>query len=376
METALLAELTHSLTRSPLTNEPVIAGRRTVTSVYFGGGTPSLARPTMVSKILNLLPKLCNVPADIEVSLEGNPTSIETARLREFRGAGINRLSLGLQALDERDLKFFGRDHDAQDAVRAVEVAREVFDRVSVDAIWGRPGQTVEAWIKELEEIATFGVSHLSLYQLTVERGTPLFRAVMQRTTTVPDADFSADLYEATVSTAARLDYAQYEVSSFALHGDRRNRSVHNSSYWTGSDYIGIGPGAHGRVRDEARGRVRTFRVLEPKAWMAQCERDGHGIRRVVPVSDEETAKEVVLLGLRTTDGLNFDILRSLSGAERPFTKTLDLTRVEELIAAGLLEWTASQGDGVADRYEDAVGLRATRQGMAVIDMVVSEILV
>ncbi|KAJ3184269.1 radical S-adenosyl methionine domain-containing protein 1 [Geranomyces variabilis] len=375
MEAAQLAELTHSLTRSPLTNEPVTAGRRTVTSVYFGGGTPSLARPTMVSKILNLLPTLCNVPADIEVSLEGNPTSIETARLHEFRNAGVNRLSLGLQALDERDLKFFGRDHSAQDGRRAVEVAREVFDRVSVDAIWGRPGQTVEAWTRELEEIATFGVSHLSLYQLTVERGTPLFRALTQKTTTVPDADFSADMYEATVSTAARLGYMQYEVSSFALHGERRNRSAHNSSYWTGSDYIGIGPGAHGRVRDGPRGRVRTYRVLEPRAWMAQCERDGHGMRRVVVVSDEETAREVVLLGLRTTDGLDFDILRTVSRAECPVEKTLDVARVEELIAAGLLEWTSSQGNGAADRFEDAVGLRATTKGLAVVDRVVSEIL-
>ncbi|KAJ3161832.1 hypothetical protein HDU86_006603 [Geranomyces michiganensis] len=213
MEDALLAELTHSLTRSTVTNEiRVPAERRTVTSVYFGGGTPSLARPDMVSKILDVLASLCNVPTDIEISLEGNPTSIETARLREFRAAGVNRLSLGLQALNERDLKFFGRDHSAREGLRAVHVARGVFDKVSIDAIWGRPGQSVDAWIKELEEFATFGVSHLSLYQLTVERGTPLFRAVQQHAVTVPDADSSADMYEATVMTAARLGYEQYEV--------------------------------------------------------------------------------------------------------------------------------------------------------------------
>ncbi|KAJ3010534.1 hypothetical protein HKX48_007361 [Thoreauomyces humboldtii] len=216
----------------------------------------------MVSKILTSLRDTCHVPDDVEVTLEGNPTSIETSRLRAFRAAGINRLSLGIQALNDTDLRFFGRDHTTANARRAIQVALDVFDRrVSLDMIWGRPNQTVTAWEQELRDIASYGASHLSLYQLTVERGTPLFRAVGDGHVRVPMDDAAAEMYEATVETAARVGYDQYEVSSFAKDGERRNRSRHNQSYWKGVDYIGIGPGAHGRLYDSGGTRLRTFRV-------------------------------------------------------------------------------------------------------------------
>ncbi|RKO82795.1 hypothetical protein BDK51DRAFT_46259 [Blyttiomyces helicus] len=245
MTRALTAELTHALTL------PVEAagggewtGTRTrerlrVHSVYFGGGTPSLARPETVAAVLETIARCADVGEGIEVSLEGNPTSTETAHLQSFRDVGVNRLSLGIQALTDRDLRFLGRDHSVSDALASAQAAMSVFDRVSLDFIWGRPGQSVRDWEEELTRACTLGASHLSLYQLTVERGTPLFRAVEKAATVMPDSDTLADMFERTSQIASQCGYEQYEVCSFAKNGDARNRSSHNSSYWLGLDYIG-----------------------------------------------------------------------------------------------------------------------------------------
>ncbi|KAI8922521.1 hypothetical protein DFJ77DRAFT_27598 [Powellomyces hirtus] len=370
MEKALMSELQHSLSYSLQGTEIPKGGQRKVNSVYFGGGTPSLARPSMVTKILDLLSKNCKLAPGMEVSLEGNPTSIEVSRLREFRRAGVNRVSLGLQALNDADLRFFGRDHNARNAVDAVRLASEVFNKVSVDAIWGRPGQTVESWREELKEIASYGVSHLSLYQLTVERGTPLFRSVHSGSVTVPQSDDAADMYEATVETAKECGYHQYEVSSFARGGLVVNRSEHNQSYWKGADYIGIGPGAHGRLYDEVGVRFRTYRILDPEGWMRQCETSGHGMRRIVPMTKQQTVEELILLGLRTTDGLDFQTLAA-HGRQQAVEEIIDVQRVQELVDAGLLQW----GDERAQRFDDANGIRTSARGLAVVDRIVPELL-
>ncbi|KAI8824131.1 uncharacterized protein EV422DRAFT_307655 [Fimicolochytrium jonesii] len=383
MERALLTELRHALTYDP--NEdaggPAFVKRprrRKLNSVYFGGGTPSLARPLMISKVLEYLRSVCDVPNDMEVTLEGNPTSVEVELLKDFKAAGANRLSLGLQALGDKDLRFFGRDHSAAEAHTAVEKAQGIFHRISLDFIWGRPGQTLAAWESELKRALSFGATHYSLYQLTVERGTPLFKDVAKGAVVVPDDDLAADMYEKTVEMASENGYHQYEVSSFAWHGLETNRSQHNQSYWRGYDYIGIGPGAHGRVYGADGTRFRTFRTLDPNSWMTECETTGQGMRRVVPMTLRQTLEELVLLGLRTMDGVSFGTIRQHAGVEYSIDSIINIAATNDLVSGDLLEWVyaTSEMDAAVEVDGRLVrGLRPTRKGLAVIDRVVPEVI-
>ncbi|CAO3639698.1 unnamed protein product [Mucor hiemalis] len=246
-----------------LTSDRYNMKKRPLHSVYFGGGTPSLAKPSGIESILKVIDKYVGLNDSVEVSMEANPTSIEFSKLKGFKNAGVNRLSLGIQSFNSADLKILGRDHTGLEALKALSIAKELYskERVSFDLIYARPGQTIEGWRKELEEALDIAGDHLSMYQLTLERSTPLHKQSLKGLIPpIPDGDISADIYEETVSIAKSFGYTHYEVSNYAKTQSAISR--HNFSYWQGMDYLGVGPGAHGRLTDFIeKKRVRTFGV-------------------------------------------------------------------------------------------------------------------
>ncbi|KAJ3299139.1 radical S-adenosyl methionine domain-containing protein 1 [Borealophlyctis nickersoniae] len=389
MQRALISELTHALiypVEAAATDDSVVVAgnvrgervggetrmrKRVVQSVYFGGGTPSLAKPELVSSILEIVSKHCALSPDAEITLEGNPTSITSSTLRAFYSSGINRVSLGIQSLRDADLRTLGRDHSTSDAIRAIETAQEIVGNVSLDFIWGRVGQSVEDWEAELRQACAFRTPHMSLYQLTFERGTPLFTALLRNAVARPHDDTLADMYERTIAVAEESGYAQYEVSSFVLkEGGRKSR--HNSGYWEGVDYIGIGPGAHGRLwGGDGASRYRTYRILHPETWMRQCEVLGHGMRRLVRIEPQESKEEAVLLGLRTFAGISADAFKRASGGQELW-EFLDMTSVRQMVSAGFLQWIPNNDPA---RNAGPDGIQPTRRGLAVIDRVVGEII-
>ncbi len=297
---AILAELAFEAAR---------IGPRPLASIFFGGGPPSLMAPEPAAAIIAAAraafasgeePEL-TPPAEPEVTLEANPTSVELGRLEVFRAAGVNRISLGIQALDDEALGFLGRRHSAGQALEARGMARRIFPRASFDLIYARPGQSVAAWREEVRRALGFGLGHLSLYQLTIEPGTPFERAHARGELALPDDATQAALYEATVEEAARAGLGPYEVSNYARPGDE---SRHNLAYWTYADYAGIGPGAHGRL---PLGGVptATVRIRAPEAWMEAVERQGHGVREEEALAPEARAREMLLMGLRRSRGID-----------------------------------------------------------------------
>lgn len=282
--------------------------KRLIKSVYFGGGTPSLSRPELVEKILKSIKKLTGA-TDIEVTIEANPNNFEIEKLKDFKDAGVNRLSLGLQALNDIDLKFFNRNHTVSAGRLAVHKVKEIYDNVSLDFIWGRPGQKLRDWKNELEEIISFRPSHLSLYQLTVDRGTALYNSIKNKSIVMPNDDEMADIFETTIQLMNSNGYEHYEISSFSKAD--QYKSQHNQSYWNGADYFGVGPGAHGRVFYQNI-RTRTFgvflilifKILSPKEWMDQCENIGHGVRKIVSMTNDELGRELIIFGLRMRKGI------------------------------------------------------------------------
>ncbi|KAI9208286.1 uncharacterized protein BJ171DRAFT_490890 [Polychytrium aggregatum] len=336
-----------------------------IRSIYFGGGTPSLMLPSTVESICEMISQSCSVDPHVEISLEANPTSMSLDKLSAFKQAGVNRLSLGLQSLNDQDLAFFGRDHSAADGLRSAEMAMRIFDNVSLDMIWGRPGQTVDEWRKELQIIASMNSAHMSLYQLQVERGTPLHKWVAQKQVAEYDSDVLADFYEATRETAAQCGFQQYEVSSFyntRFAPPRKSR--HNTAYWEGHEYIGVGPGAHGRRHSwKSPERYRTFCVQSPNAWMKQCESHGHGVRRITRISEEDAMKEIVVFGLRTYEGVSCDTFERFSKGV-PLHQFLDGEALDHFIELGLIMWS-----------QDGRKLRPTARGLAVIDHIVADMI-
>jgi oxygen-independent coproporphyrinogen-3 oxidase len=287
--------------RTELAWEASRLGPRPLGSIFFGGGTPSLMNPETVATLVADAKRLFAPTADIEITLEANPTSVEIARLHAFRDAGVNRISMGIQSLDATDLARLGRQHSAPQAIAALELARTLFPRLSFDLIYARPGQTLNAWRAELRQALTLAADHLSLYQLTIEPGTTYEAMHRRGELTLPDDDLAAALYDATAEEAARFGLAPYEVSNYAKPGAE---SRHNLAYWRYRDYAGIGPGAHGRVTlNQTLHATRRHRAPEP--WADRVERDGHGTTREDPVSQQDRAREMLLMGLRLTEGIN-----------------------------------------------------------------------
>ncbi len=313
-------------------------GRRPLRSIFFGGGTPSLMEPETVGALIAEARRLFVPTDDLEITLEANPTSIEAGRFAGYRDAGVNRVSIGVQSLDEEALRMLGRQHSAPQAIAALETGRRIFPRLSFDLIYARPGQTEAAWRAELRRALDLAADHLSLYQLTIEPGTA-FEALHRRGDIVlPDEDTAAILYEATAEEAGRFGLAPYEISNYAKPG---SESRHNLAYWQYGDYAGIGPGAHGRLSFPAASGdrlVATRRHRAPEIWAERVEASGHGSGADVEVTTEERAREMLLMGLRLTAGIparRFETRTGLALADAVDPRTLAMA-----IEAGYLVLT------------------------------------
>ena len=304
---------------------------RAVTSVFFGGGTPSLMEPETVAALIARVRDLWPVTDDVEITLEANPTSVEIDKFRAFRAAGVNRVSLGVQSLVANDLAFLGRQHDAAQALAAVQMAAQTFDRFSFDLIYARPSQTLAQWRQELDRALEFAAGHISLYQLTIEPGTQFEQAVARGDFRVLDEERAAELYEATVTRLGAAGLADYEISNFAKAGEE---SRHNLTYWRYGDYVGIGPGAHGRLTLDGE-KFATRQHRAPEAWLDLVERDGHATRQRDLVSRAERLNEMLMMGLRLKEGVPRARIEEESAMA--FAQAIDPARLKRLIDGGFL---------------------------------------
>ena len=325
---------------------------RTVTTVFMGGGTPSLMKPQTVGAILDIIGKHWPVASDVEVTLEANPTSVEATRFAGYRAAGVNRVSLGVQALDDASLKELGRLHTAQEALDAVKIARTAFDRYSFDLIYARPGQTPAAWRAELARAIDEAAEHLSLYQLTIEQETPFAALHAAGKLVIPDDDNARALFDLTQEVTAARGLGAYEISNHAAPGAECR---HNLVYWRYHEYAGIGPGAHGRLVVDGQRRA-TSTEKRPEAWLMRVEANGHGVISDETLTRGEQADEYLLMGLRLAEGIDPARYAAFAG------HALDPARIAALGAEGMVETTA---DG---------HLRVTRAGFPVLDAVVADL--
>lgn len=339
---ALLADLAHEAA--------ILPGRR-LGSIFFGGGTPSLMPPATVAALLDAAERAWGFAPGIEITLEANPSSVEAARFADLAETGVNRVSLGLQALDNETLAFLGRAHDVTEGLAALDTAQRAFDRVSFDLIYARPDQGLADWHAELARALSFGTEHLSLYQLTIEPGTRFQTEALAGRLVLPDDDRAADLFELTRALTARAGMPAYEISNHARAGAE---SRHNLTYWRYQDYAGIGPGAHGR-----RTGVATQRRRKPENWIDAVARNGHGVEQEVPLAPQERAIEAMLMGLRLAEGIDLDRISALG--ERPIDELADRQAIDRLIAQGLLA-------------RDTSRLAATDTGMPVLNAILGQI--
>lgn len=332
-------------------SEHAAAGGEMLRSIFFGGGTPSLMPPALVSALLAEAERLWGFEPEIEITLEGNPSSIEAANYADLARVGINRVSLGLQSLDDAALRFLGRLHDVREGLLALEIAQKAFSRVSFDLIYALPGQTPDVWASELERALGFGTEHLSLYQLTIEPGTRFATMVRQHDFAPLDDDAAADLFDLTRRMTAAAGLPAYEISNHAHPGAE---SRHNLTYWRYQDYCGIGPGAHGR-----RGGLATVRHRKPENWLAAVADRVTGIaeERALPASEQ--ASEALLMGLRLREGIDLDALAGRFGFEPD--ALVDARKAQFLAAQGLV-W----------REGGRIGVREA--GMPLLDAVLAEL--
>ena len=343
--------------RTELAWEAARLGRRPLGSIFFGGGTPSLMDPATAASLIADATRFFDPAPGLEVTLEANPTSVEAGRLAAFRDAGINRISLGVQSLDDGALRMLGRQHSAAEAIAALETARRSFPRLSFDLIYARPGQTLGAWQAELDQALALAADHLSLYQLTIEPGTA-FEALHRRGDLVlPAEDAAAALYEATAETAARHGLAQYEISNYAAQGAE---SRHNLAYWRYGDYAGIGPGAHGRLMLEDR-LIATRRHRAPEPWAERVERQGHGSTEEEVIAPADRAREMLLMGLRLHEGV--DAARFARRCGMPLADALDPEVLQQAQDAGYVTMMAGR-------------LAATPEGRVRLDALLPALLV
>jgi len=336
---ALLADLAHEAQLLP--------GRK-LTSIFFGGGTPSLMSPSTVEALIASATSLWQSAQDIEITLEANPNSVEAERFADLAAAGVNRLSLGIQSFDDDALRFLGRAHSAAEGLRALDIAQASFPRVSFDLIYALPGDTEERWEATLRRALSLGTTHLSLYQLTIEPGTRFATMVSRRDFETLDADEAAALYELTDTLTSSAGLPAYEISNHARPG---HESRHNLTYWRYGDYAGIGPGAHGR-----RLGMRTVRHRKPENFLSALARNGHGIAEEAALSPTEAADEALVMGLRLADGIDIEPLSRRFGVP-----IVDWRRVDRLVASGHLA-------------RDGARIRTTREGRLLLDSILGEI--
>ena len=325
---------------------------RQVSTIFFGGGTPSLMQPATVGEILDTVAKHWTVAPDVEVTLEANPTSVEATRFKGYRAAGVNRVSLGVQALDDNELKRLGRLHTTREALDAVAIARAHFERYSFDLIYARPNQTPAMWAAELKQAIAEAAEHLSLYQLTIEAETPFYALHAAGKLVIPDDDTARELYELTQEICEAHGLPAYEVSNHARPGAECR---HNLVYWRAHEYAGIGPGAHGRLDIDGK-RHATATERKPEAWLMRVDANGHGITTDETLTREERSDEFLLMGLRLAEGIDLARYQQISG------RALDPARIALLRSEGAIITTP---DG---------HLRVTAEGFPVLDAVVADL--
>jgi len=343
---ALVSELRHALAG--------FEGRR-LTSIFFGGGTPSLMPPETVAAVIEEAYSLVRPETDIEVTLEANPTSVEADRFQAYRDAGVNRVSLGIQSFDPDALRFLGREHSVNEAVSAIELARDTFGRMSFDLIYARPGQTDETWGAELTRAVSLAVDHLSLYQLTIEPGTRFYTQARLGEEMTADEETGAALYEATQDRLSELGLHAYEISNHARPGAE---SRHNLAYWRAQNYAGIGPGAHGRVTRDGM-TVATVRERLPERWLERVGSEGQALSESQPVDSDQRFREILMMGLRLSEGVPEKRLLDATGNG---FGSLPTAALNDLIEEGYLE------------VEDSV-LRTTAEGRIRLNAVLHHLL-
>ena len=334
-----------------LAHEAGLNGGLPLSSIFFGGGTPSLMPPEIVSSIIEAAANYWRPMPDMEITLEANPSSVEAARFADLASAGVNRVSLGVQALDDQALHFLGRAHDVDEALAALDVAQSVFGRVNLDLIYARPDQSEADWEAELARGLSFGTDHLSLYQLTIEPGTRFATLVAQGKLTPADPDHAATLYEQTQDMAAAAGLPAYEISNHAKPGQE---SRHNLTYWRYGTYAGIGPGAHGR-----REGMATLRHKKPENWMGAVRRNGHGLQSEEVLTPEDRGREALLMGLRLAEGVDLDRISALSSIA--VEQLIDEAAIVRLAQLNLVERKGQH-------------LRITPAAMLLLDAILPEI--
>jgi oxygen-independent coproporphyrinogen-3 oxidase len=304
---------------------------REVTSIFFGGGTPSLMMPSTIEAILNHIHKVWNVAPNIEITLEANPTSIEAQKFKDFKTVGINRVSVGVQSLRDNDLKFLGREHSSAEAITALQLANNIFERVSYDLIYARPQQSIRDWSAELSEALKYANGHLSLYQLTIEKGTPFYVQEGRGDFRIPEADQAGEFYEVTQQIMNGAGLPAYEISNHAAAGQE---SAHNLTYWRYGDYAGIGPGAHGRLTlEDNKYATRTHRA--PDIWLKKAIKEGHGYHPFEEINNSERFIEMMMMGLRLCDGVSIENIEAEIGQDWRMVVAQD--KLQHLIDESLL---------------------------------------
>ena len=306
---------------------------RNITSIFFGGGTPSLMPAKLVEKIINKLASFGKITTDTEITLEANPTSVEAQKFIAFKSAGINRISIGVQSLRSSDLKFLGREHNVTEALSAIELARKTFDRYSFDLIYARPNQSLKAWQEELKDTMKIAGGHISLYQLTIEKGTPFYKKHSIGDFALPDNDVAADMYNFTNEHLSDHGYNLYEISNYAKAGEECR---HNLSYWHYDEYIGIGPGAHSRIQDNDVKAVMNIHA--PSKWLEAVKMNGSGIQKNESLTKQEIIEEILMMGLRLKSGINDKRLCELTHSL--FKDVINQDNLKQYLELGFVDFT------------------------------------
>lgn len=284
---------------------------KNISSIFFGGGTPSLMDPAIVKGLIEHLGSVASLDKDVEITLEANPTSSEYSKFEAFRESGINRISVGIQSLIDEDLRKLGRHHSAKEGIEAIKMARDVFDRYSFDIIYTREGQNLEAWKDELAKVMELASGHISLYQLTIEKATPFYSMHEKGELILPENDVAADMYEHSLDYLRSLGYKRYEISNFALEG---LECKHNLTYWNYNNYLGIGPGAHSRISFDGAEVTALMNYNKPSKWMDLLKENQSPLQNKTPLNNKELVEEIIMMGLRLEGGINSDKIEKYLG--------------------------------------------------------------
>jgi putative oxygen-independent coproporphyrinogen III oxidase len=336
-------------------NYPSMQGKK-IASIFFGGGTPSLMPPKITEALIKKAEQNFGFIENVEITLEANPTSVEASKFAAFKAAGVNRISIGVQALNAADLKFLGREHSAPEALAAIELAAKHFDNYNFDLIYARPNQNVEQWQKELQQALQMGAKHMSLYQLTIEKGTKFYSSFNAKEFAIPNSDEAAELYEATAEIMNAAKMPAYEVSNYALAGFE---CKHNLNYWNYGEYIGIGAGAHGRVVNN-NSRVATMMWHAPDKWLKTALEKGVGLQTNIKLSDEEVLEEFLIMCLRLFNGVDVNRFEEVFG--KSYTEVLNIKNLNYLLEDKILELTKTH-------------LKATKDGLMLLQSIIPKLL-